>query len=213
MGSPTGDRGVVETHVSVLIFSGGRVLKFKKPVRFPFLDFTDRQARLHACQEEVAANRRHSPDVYLGVADLVLDPGAPGSTYSTLLARARVALALGQSVILDATFVDDHQRRAAETLARQTANRLVVVCCQVPEDVAAARVRARLTDGADVPGADERVLRAMARMGSGTPWAGAAVIDTAGSLEDEMACALRAVAPAPVAYTPGVTLASGACTP
>ena len=36
---------VVETHISVLFFLGDRVYKLRKPVRFDFLDFTDREAR------------------------------------------------------------------------------------------------------------------------------------------------------------------------
>lgn len=64
---------VVETHVSVLVFHDDVVLKYKKPVRFPFVDLTTRQARHDCCRAEVAVNRRFSPDVYLGVADVVLD--------------------------------------------------------------------------------------------------------------------------------------------
>lgn len=64
---------VIETHVSVLHLHDDVVVKFKKPVRLPFLDFTSSEARRIACEEEVAANRRLSPDVYLGVAALRLD--------------------------------------------------------------------------------------------------------------------------------------------
>ena len=75
-----GGPSVVETHVSVLLFGPDRVLKFKKPVRFPFLDFTTVEARRRACAEEIEANRRLAPDVYLGLADVVLDPaGGPGA--------------------------------------------------------------------------------------------------------------------------------------
>ncbi len=61
---------VVETHVSILFFVGDRVYKLRKPVRFGFLDFTDRVARQEDCRREVALNRRLAPDVYLGVADV-----------------------------------------------------------------------------------------------------------------------------------------------
>ena len=63
---------VVETHISILFFVGDRVYKLRKAVRFGFLDFTDRAARRADCEREVALNRRLAPDVYLGVADLVL---------------------------------------------------------------------------------------------------------------------------------------------
>jgi uncharacterized protein len=64
---------VVETHISVLVFFGDRVYKLRKPVRLDVLDFTDRAAREEDCRREVELNRRLAPDVYLGVADVVLD--------------------------------------------------------------------------------------------------------------------------------------------
>lgn len=63
---------VVETHISVLFFVGDRVYKLRKPVRYGFLDFSDRAVREADCAREVALNRRLAPDVYLGVADLSL---------------------------------------------------------------------------------------------------------------------------------------------
>ncbi|MDI2130508.1 hypothetical protein [Yinghuangia seranimata] len=66
---------VVETHCGVVFFAGDRAAKLKKPVDFGFVDFTTREARQAACRAEVELNRRFSPDVYLGVADLrPLDP-------------------------------------------------------------------------------------------------------------------------------------------
>jgi hypothetical protein len=69
---PMGARSV-ETHVSVLFFLGDRVYKIRKPVEFGFLDFRERELREADCQREVVLNRRLAPDVYLGVADVVLD--------------------------------------------------------------------------------------------------------------------------------------------
>jgi uncharacterized protein len=64
---------LAETHISVLIFAGDKVYKIRKPVRFDFLDFRHRADRAADCHREVELNRRLSPDVYLGVADLVMD--------------------------------------------------------------------------------------------------------------------------------------------
>jgi uncharacterized protein len=64
---------LVETHISVLVFVGDRVYKLRKPVHFDFLDFTDRAVREADCRREVLLNRRLAPDVYLGVADVVMD--------------------------------------------------------------------------------------------------------------------------------------------
>jgi uncharacterized protein len=64
---------VVETHISRLFFVGDRVYKVRKPVRFEFLDFSARQNREADCNREVALNRRLAPDVYLGVANVVMN--------------------------------------------------------------------------------------------------------------------------------------------
>jgi aminoglycoside phosphotransferase family enzyme/predicted kinase len=60
----------VETHTAFLTFAGDRVYKRKKALNLGFLDFREREARLAACEAEVALNSRLAPDVYLGVADL-----------------------------------------------------------------------------------------------------------------------------------------------
>jgi uncharacterized protein len=65
-----GPAAVVETHVSILVFLADRVYKLKKPVRFPFLDFSTPARRRDACEREVQLNRRLSPDVYCGVLDV-----------------------------------------------------------------------------------------------------------------------------------------------
>ncbi len=64
---------VIETHVSLLFFVGDRVYKLRKPVQYDFLDFRERETRLYDCHREVALNRRLAPDVYLGVADLMME--------------------------------------------------------------------------------------------------------------------------------------------
>lgn len=71
-----GSVAVVETHISVLFFVGDRVYKVRKPVKFAFVDFEDREARRSDCEREVRLNRRLAPDVYLGVADLEME-GVP----------------------------------------------------------------------------------------------------------------------------------------
>jgi aminoglycoside phosphotransferase family enzyme len=62
---------VIETHMSWLFAAGDRVLKLKKPVRTPYLDFSTEAARAFNCREEVRLNRRLAPDVYIGVTPLV----------------------------------------------------------------------------------------------------------------------------------------------
>lgn len=69
-GMGSGPYGLVETHISVLLFTGEHVYKLKKPVSFDFVDFSTRLDRERACHHEVAMNRRIAPDVYLGVVDV-----------------------------------------------------------------------------------------------------------------------------------------------
>lgn len=63
----------VETHVSTLTFRDGLVHKRKKPVRFRFIDLSTPAQREHNCRREVDLNRQFSPDVYLGVEEVVRD--------------------------------------------------------------------------------------------------------------------------------------------
>ncbi|HET6964130.1 MAG TPA: AAA family ATPase [Acidimicrobiales bacterium] len=69
------DSRVKETHVSWVFFVADRVYKVKKPVVFPFLDWTTPEAREEACRSEVRLNRRLSPDVYLGVGHFTAPDG------------------------------------------------------------------------------------------------------------------------------------------
>lgn len=65
---------VIETHMSFVFLAGDRAYKFKKPVRFPFVDFSTLLAREINCREEVRLNRRLAPDIYLSTATLTLSP-------------------------------------------------------------------------------------------------------------------------------------------
>ena len=60
-----------ETHMSQVFLAGGRVYKLKKPVRFPYLDFSTLARREAACRAELKLNRRLAPDVYQDVVPLV----------------------------------------------------------------------------------------------------------------------------------------------
>ena len=71
-GSALAPAGMVETHASILFFVGERVYKLRKPVQFGFLDFRQRAIRQADCQRELELNRRLAPDVYVGVADLLM---------------------------------------------------------------------------------------------------------------------------------------------
>lgn len=121
------------------------------------------------------------------------------ATYRELLARASHLLARGESVVIDASWTDPAWRDAAASVAADTASELATLCCVAPADVAAARmVRRAATAVADASDATPDIAAAMAR--DAPPWPDATTIDTAGSPEASLQCALRALG---VAGDPG----------
>ncbi len=61
---------VVETHMAWVFMAEKYVYKLKKPVRYPYLDFSSIALREFYCHEEVRLNQRLAPGVYLGVVPL-----------------------------------------------------------------------------------------------------------------------------------------------
>jgi aminoglycoside phosphotransferase family enzyme/predicted kinase len=84
-------------------------------------------------------------------------PEVTARVYDRLLADGRACLEAGQSVILDATFLDPAERGAARALATELACAAAFVWLTAPPDVLRARVAARRNDASD---ADEAVVRA-----------------------------------------------------
>jgi aminoglycoside phosphotransferase family enzyme len=101
----------VETHMSWVFLVGDQVLKLKKPVRYPFLDFSTPAARRAACREEVRLNSRLAPGVYRGlmalqpragrlelVPEADADPQAPPIDWLVLMRRLPQARMLDQVI-------------------------------------------------------------------------------------------------------------------
>lgn len=65
----------IQTHMSWLFLREQEVCKLKKPVRFPYLDFTTLAAREFYCREEIRLNARLAPGVYLGLLALQWSAG------------------------------------------------------------------------------------------------------------------------------------------
>lgn len=80
---------VIETHMSVVFLTGTLAYKLKRPVRYPFLDFTTPEARLRYCRTELRLNRRLAGDVYRRVVALRMD------------ASGRLSLGGGDGEIVD----------------------------------------------------------------------------------------------------------------
>ena len=86
----------VETHMSWVFLTDTHAYKLKKPVRYPYLDFSTPEARRLDCEEEVRLNRRLAAEVYLGVMPLVRDAngglhlGGEGETVDWLVRMRRL---------------------------------------------------------------------------------------------------------------------------
>jgi len=84
-----------ETHMSWIFLAGEKVYKLKKPVRFPYLDFSTLRKREGACRAELVLNRRLAPDVYRTVIPLVWSRrgfalGEPGEVVDWLIVMRRL---------------------------------------------------------------------------------------------------------------------------
>ena len=68
---------VAETHISWVFLTGEYAYKVKKPLKFPFLDFSSLERRHHFCEEELRLNRRLAPKLYLAVVPIGGSDEAP----------------------------------------------------------------------------------------------------------------------------------------
>jgi len=67
----------VDTHASIVYLAPDRVLKIKRAVRLPFLDYSTLEKRKAACDEELAVNRRFAPAIYRRVAAITRGQDGP----------------------------------------------------------------------------------------------------------------------------------------
>ncbi len=63
---------VIQTHASAVVLAGKQAYKLKKPKNLGFLDYSTPILRRHFCGQEVRLDRRLAPQVYLGVAPILL---------------------------------------------------------------------------------------------------------------------------------------------
>jgi aminoglycoside phosphotransferase family enzyme len=84
-----------QTHMSWVFLAGEKVYKLKKPVRFPYLDYSTLAKREMNCRAELMLNRRLAPDVYEQVVPLTLSArglaiGGPGEVVDWLVVMRRL---------------------------------------------------------------------------------------------------------------------------
>ncbi len=94
----------IETHMSCVFLAGDKAYKLKKPVLFPFLDFSTLEARERNCRQELHLNRRLTNGVYLDIVPLACD--------------ARGALALGGDGVVVDWLVEMRRLPAEEMMDR-----------------------------------------------------------------------------------------------
>jgi hypothetical protein len=106
------------------------------------------------------------------------------TVYVELIRRAEEALGLGNSVVLDASWIDASWREAAKLVADRTSSDLIQLCCETSFEVAEARINRRFSEHADLSEATPQVRLAMSRLTD--PWPSADTIDTSAMTPDEM---------------------------
>ncbi|HTR94177.1 MAG TPA: AAA family ATPase [Trebonia sp.] len=108
---------ITETPTAVLLFTGDRAWKLKKPVCLGFLDFGTPEARAQACAREVELNRRFAPEDYLGTAEV---QGPDGEICEHLVVMRRMPAARRLSTLVAAHApVAGTLRQVARILAAQ----------------------------------------------------------------------------------------------
>ena len=145
----------VETHLAWVFLTDRHAFKLKKPVRYPFLDFSTLSARRHDSEEEVRLNLRLAPGVYLEVVPLTVNRegrlglGVEGVPVDWLVKMRRLPRQRMLDFAIAAQTVDDAAlHMVAERLARFYRE-------AAPAPLTPAAYRRRLGDELD---ADARAL-------------------------------------------------------
>jgi len=91
----------IDTHASIVFLGKDRVLKVKRAVRLPFLDYSTLEKRKHACDEELKVNTPFAPQLYRrvvpvtqGEAGLAIDGNGRPAEWAVEMARFDETLGL-----------------------------------------------------------------------------------------------------------------------
>lgn len=158
---------------------------------------TGKSTLADALADRIGADVLRSDDIRKERAGLPLDRPMPASywsglyeprrtvaTYETLLQRARSALGMGRTVILDASWTSQARREDAARIAGATNSQLIELRCVAPGEVTTARLAERRTASAS---SDATPAVAAAMASDEDLWPSATVIDTAGSFDASLA--------------------------
>jgi hypothetical protein len=118
-------------------------------------------------------------------------PRQTRNVYNQLLSAARQHLGLGQSVVLDASWIDASNRSLAQALAMESSSDLTELHCTAPAEITEGRIAMRLQHGTDHSEATVEIARSMALVEA--PWPSATDVDSARPPGVVLAEALRIV--------------------
>jgi len=131
---PTAEVRQIETHASLVFLAGGRAVKLKKAVRYPYLDFSTLQQRLDAARAELAINRRFAPALYEGLGAVC--PDGPGLALHLPKADGHVPEDLVEPVVVMRRFdIRDQLDHVAERgdLTPALADRLGIMAADIAD--------------------------------------------------------------------------------
>lgn len=131
----------IDTHAASVFLAGMRVLKVKRAVRFPFLDYTTLDLRKRACLSEIEVNRPFAPELYVGLTRITrgtdgsLEVGGAGEVVEWAVEMQR----FDESLTLDLYVA---QNEISEDIAAAIVKRLAEVHRSAPRQNAPAWVAA-----------------------------------------------------------------------
>ncbi|MEO6628198.1 MAG: AAA family ATPase [Aquihabitans sp.] len=137
----------VTTHISLLLLTGDRVLKFRKPIVTDFCDFATVESRLHDCEREVELNRRLTDDVYIGVGRVQLTEEPADHAEPCVVMRRLPDDRLLSTMIAAGEDIGDAVRSIARQLAVFHANATHVTATDLDDGL--RKVEARWADAVE----------------------------------------------------------------
>lgn len=118
-------RKLVETHISYVILGTSFVYKFKKEIKYNFLDFSTLQKRKYFCERELMLNNRLTQGMYLDVVtvrdngeEIIID-GTGGVIVDYALKMKRMRDAKQMHVMLTKNQVNSGHIKALASLIRK----------------------------------------------------------------------------------------------
>lgn len=168
-----------DTHAAAVFLADSLALKVKRPVRFPFLDYSTLAKRKAACLAELDVNRRFAPELYRGVVAITrehdghLAIGGSGKPIEWAVEMAR----FDENQTLDhlaarGEFSDQLAGRLARTIAAlhqasepaPAAPWIAAIASYVDQNSAALRDYPSLFAGPQVDELDRRARAALQRL-------------------------------------------------